>query len=77
MAGVGLALVAVGAVLRYGVTAEAQGIDLDVVGLILMVIGAIGFVIGLFQGRFVSRRTERHVSDDGHHVVEQSGSSSF
>ena len=42
-------LIAVGAILRYAVTASVSGIDLQVVGLILMVAGAIGLVIGLFM----------------------------
>lgn len=42
-------LIALGAILRYAVTASIAGVDLDVVGLILMVAGAIGLVIGLFM----------------------------
>jgi hypothetical protein len=42
-----LFLLAVGAILRFAVTAEVAGIDLQTVGTILMVVGAIGFVIGL------------------------------
>lgn len=42
-------LIAVGAILRYAVTASVSGIDLQVVGLILMIAGAIGLVIGLFM----------------------------
>jgi hypothetical protein len=75
MAGIGLVLVALGAVLRYAVTAEATGVDLDVVGVILMATGAVGFVLGLFEGKFRKSRTERHVSTDGGHVVEQSETS--
>ena len=42
-------LIAVGAILRYAVTATVSGIDIQVVGLILMVAGVIGLVIGLFM----------------------------
>ena len=42
-------LIAVGAILRYAVTATVSGIDIQVVGLILMIAGAIGLVIGLFM----------------------------
>ena len=45
--GVALFLIAVGAILRWAVTAEVAGIDLQVVGLILLVIGAIGLVFSL------------------------------
>ena len=51
----------------------AQG--LVVIGVILLIAGAIAFVAGLFMGGwgFGSRmRTERHVSPDGRHVVEDS-----
>jgi hypothetical protein len=41
-------LFAVGAILKYAVTADVSGIDLDTVGVILMIVGAIGFVLSLF-----------------------------
>ena len=46
--GTSLFLIAVGAILRYAVTADISGIDLDVAGLILMIVGAAGLVVGLF-----------------------------
>jgi len=45
--GAALFLIAVGAILRWAVTARVAGIDLQVVGLILLVIGAIGLVLSL------------------------------
>jgi hypothetical protein len=42
-------LIALGAILRYAVTATVAGVDINVVGLILMIAGAIGLVIGLFM----------------------------
>lgn len=42
-----LFLIAVGAILRFAVTAEFSGIELQTVGTILMVVGAIGLVLGL------------------------------
>jgi hypothetical protein len=47
--GAALFLIAIGAILRFAVTAEVAGIDLQTVGTILMIVGAIGFVIGLFM----------------------------
>lgn len=41
-------LIAVGAILKFAVTATVAGIDIQVVGVILMVAGAIGLVLGLF-----------------------------
>ena len=45
--GFSLLLIAVGAILRYAVTADVEGVQLDEVGLILMIVGAVGFVISL------------------------------
>lgn len=75
MAGLGLFLAALGAILYWGVNADLSGVDLNAVGVILMVLGAIGFVFGLFQGRFMKTRTERHISSDGQHVVEENTTS--
>ncbi len=71
MAGLGLFLAALGAILYWGINAEVSGVDLDAIGVILMALGAIGFVFGMIQGRFVTTRTERHVSADGQHIVEE------
>jgi hypothetical protein len=50
----GLGLVAIGAILRFAVTAEAEGISLTTVGLILLIVGGIAVAIGLAL-RIVSR----------------------
>jgi hypothetical protein len=42
-------LIALGAILRYAVTASVAGVDIQVVGLILMIAGAVGLVVGLFM----------------------------
>jgi len=46
--GVSLFLVAVGAILKFAVTADVAGIDIQVVGVILMVVGVLGFAISVF-----------------------------
>jgi len=46
--GVSIFLIAVGAILRYAVTATVSGISVDAIGLILMVVGVIGLVLSLF-----------------------------
>lgn len=46
--GAAILLIAVGAILKYAVTADLSGIDIQTVGLILMIAGAIGLVIALF-----------------------------
>jgi len=42
-----LILIAVGAILRWAVTADAEGIDLATVGIILLVIGGVGLFLSL------------------------------
>lgn len=42
-----LVLIAVGAILKWGVTADANGINIDTVGVILLIIGIIGLVLSL------------------------------
>jgi hypothetical protein len=46
--GAALFCIAVGAILKFAVTADVAGIDLQTVGVILMVIGIIGLALGLF-----------------------------
>jgi hypothetical protein len=75
MTAIGIILIAIGAVLRYAITAETSGVDLDMVGLILMATGGVGFLLGIFEGKFRRNRSERHVSSDGQHVVEESETS--
>jgi hypothetical protein len=43
-----LFLIAVGAILKYAVTADLAGIDLQVTGLILMLVGVLGLILGLY-----------------------------
>jgi hypothetical protein len=56
--GASIFLFAVGAILRYAVTAEVSGIDIATVGTILMVAGVIGLLASLalaFAGNNNSR----------------------
>lgn len=46
--GTSIFLIAVGAILRWGVTADVEGINLDVVGLVLMICGVVGLLLSLF-----------------------------
>ena len=61
--GVGIFLIAVGAVLAFAVDASVNGIDLQTVGVILMIVGALGLVLDLviFAPR---RRRVVDVEDD-------------
>jgi beta-lactamase regulating signal transducer with metallopeptidase domain len=46
--GTSILLIAVGAILRFAVTATVSGIELHTVGTILMVVGVVGLLISLF-----------------------------
>ena len=46
--GTSIFLIAVGAILKFAVTASVSGIELATVGVILMVVGVIGLLISLF-----------------------------
>ena len=46
--GTSLFLIAIGAILKYAVTAHVEGVDIQTVGVILMVVGVLGLVLGLY-----------------------------
>jgi Domain of unknown function (DUF6458) len=62
--GTSIFLIAVGAILKYAVTASVSGVDLDVVGVILMVVGAIGLLLSiLWLAVWSDRRRDTVVAD--------------
>lgn len=62
--GTSIFLIAVGAILKFAVTATVAGINIQTAGVILMVVGVIGLVIGLFMLASGRRREERVVERD-------------
>ena len=61
--GVSILLIAVGAILAFAVSAQANGIDLQTVGWIVLTIGVLGLVLSMIfwsswagPGYFTSRR---------------------
>ena len=68
--GTSIFLIALGAILKFAVTAEVSGIELATVGVILMVVGIVGLIISLLflmqardrgavvQDRVVDRRVD-------------------
>jgi hypothetical protein len=59
--GIGIALLAIGAILSFAVRDSVPGIDLSMVGYILMGAGALGLLIGLVtarRGEVVERRED-------------------
>jgi hypothetical protein len=73
----GIILLVAGAILTFAIDRQADGVDLVAIGWILMFGGAVSLLAALIQGAgWMSMRnskfyTERHVSADGHHVVEE------
>ena len=80
-AALGVLLLVGGAVVRYAITGDPDNTDLDMLGLILMDGGALSLLIAAIQGMgwmSLGRRhvqTERVVSPDGTHVVEETRAS--
>jgi membrane protein implicated in regulation of membrane protease activity len=63
--GTSIFLIALGAILRYAVTAHLAGIDLQTAGVILMVVGALALLISLLlMSGWADRRDRRTVPDD-------------
>ena len=54
-----LILIAVGAVLRWAVSATTSGVNLQTIGLILLIVGGIGLVISLVWMAVIADRTPR------------------
>lgn len=63
-----LFLVALGAILYWAVSVEAEGFNLNTIGLILMIVGAVGLILTLLMTASVER-TERR--DSGVTIVER------
>src|SRR2546423_8310508 len=63
--GTSIFLIAVGAILKYAVTAHVSGINLDTVGVILMVVGVVGLLLSLLWMTIWAdrRRTTSVVTD--------------
>ena len=54
--GTSIFLIALGAILKFAVTATVSGIELATVGVILMIVGIIGLLISLFYTSMATRR---------------------
>jgi len=71
--GVSIFLIAIGAILRFAVTASVTGINVNTVGVILMVVGVIGLVLSLIfwvsVGSWYPGRRSREDCSDGHCIA--------
>jgi hypothetical protein len=62
--GTSIVLIAVGAILKWGVTAHVSGISIATIGTILLVVGILGLVISLlFTAGVFGRRDTTVVRD--------------
>ena len=57
-----LFLVALGAILYWAVSVEAEGFNLNTIGLILMVVGAVGLILTLLMTASVTERRDNGVT---------------
>jgi hypothetical protein len=77
MAAIGIILLIVGAVVVWGVDTAVDGVDLQAIGYIVMAGGALALVVAAIQAlgwwsrSTTTMQTERHVSPDGRHYVEE------
>ena len=67
--GTSIFLIALGAILRYAVTADVEGINLDTAGLILMIVGVVGLLVSLLWATIWADR-RRGVATDRAVVAE-------
>ena len=53
--GTSIFLIAVGAIMKFGVADAIEGVDLGVIGVILMAVGVLGLLISLFYANLFTR----------------------
>lgn len=75
-AALGIILLVAGAIVTFAVDQQAEGVDLAAVGWIMMAGGGLALLVAAVQGAGwmsmtkTRMHTERHMSDDGKHYVE-------
>ncbi len=63
--GTSILLIAIGAILKYAINADIEGVEIDTVGTILLIIGIIGLLIAVLYTFVLSdRRSGREPVDD-------------
>ena len=61
--GTSIFLIAVGAILRYAVTADVEGVNLETAGLILIIVGVVGLLLSLLWTTIWADRRRGVVTD--------------
>lgn len=75
-AALGIILIVAGAILAFAVERQTEGVDLVSIGWIMIAGGGLALLVAIVQGAgYMSLskskvRSERHLSSDGQHVVE-------
>lgn len=65
--GIGAVLIALGAILRFAVTADAEGFNIGTVGVILMIVGGLTLLLSAaFWSSWFGDRDAGHQSDHVH-----------
>jgi uncharacterized protein (DUF58 family) len=57
--GTSIVLIAIGAILKWAVTAHVSGIDLKTAGTVLFVVGIVGLVLAVLYTFWLADRTRR------------------
>jgi predicted MFS family arabinose efflux permease len=57
--GTSIVLIAIGAILKYAVSVDTDGFNLNTVGLILMIVGILGLLMSLLMGSLWRDRADR------------------
>jgi hypothetical protein len=76
-AALGIILLVAGAIVTFAVDRQAEGVDLAAIGWIMMAGGGLALLVAMIQGagwmsmNKTKMHTERHMSGDGQHYVEE------
>jgi hypothetical protein len=65
--GTSIVLIAVGALMKYAVTAETDFIDIQTAGVVLMLVGILGLVLSLFYTFMWSPQAQARRDDRDHY----------
>ena len=81
--GFGIALIVIGAIMRYAVTVTPTGFNIHTAGVIAILVGALSFIVGLLMftlgghTRSTTRDSIVETPTGQEHVQEQDSSSTF
>ncbi|NND74521.1 MAG: hypothetical protein HKN44_05900 [Ilumatobacter sp.] len=73
----GIIMIVLGAIVTFAIDTAVEGVDLEAIGYIIMAGGVVALAAAAIRGAgwmtMNNRRmhSERHVSSDGNHVVEE------